>query len=77
MNQARCSSCGAHILWAITERGKMIPIDAAPRPDGNMILGEDGRAYVLIPDGLFAAADERYMVHWATCPNAEKHRKKA
>jgi hypothetical protein len=77
MNIAKCGSCGASIVWACTEKGKMIPIDAIPRADGNMILTPDGIAHVLIPDGLFGTEDERYMTHWATCPDAKQHRKKS
>lgn len=33
-----CSSCGAEIVWAMTERGKRMPVDAHACEDGNLIL---------------------------------------
>ena len=34
----RCRSCRQTIRWALTERGRPIPIDPEPRPDGNLEL---------------------------------------
>jgi hypothetical protein len=70
-----CRSCDAPIKWAKTRAGKTIPVDAEPSADGNLVL---------VPDflgGLFAlAADSdpdkpRHKSHFATCPNADAHRK--
>jgi len=44
-SSATCSSCGAPILWVVTQAGKRMPLD---------------------PDGT---------THFATCPNADEHRK--
>jgi len=40
MNQGTCTSCMAPILWASTEKGKAIPLDRDPVPDGNLVLVE-------------------------------------
>lgn len=35
----KCRSCGAEIMWVPNERTqKMAPIEATPRPDGNVYL---------------------------------------
>lgn len=28
--KARCSSCGAEVIWTVTEAGKRMPVDATP-----------------------------------------------
>lgn len=35
---ATCRSCGAEILWAVTENGKRMPVDAEPVPAGTILL---------------------------------------
>jgi len=61
-----CSSCGALIIWAMTPKGKRMPLDA--RPEKRVVLGaKTGLAHVL----------DAYTPHWATCPSAAKHRKVA
>lgn len=68
---ARCRSCAAPVLWVTTENGKAMPVDAAPSPDGNLVL-DGGTARVVAP--LLETADERarphYTSHFATCPQA-------
>ena len=70
---ATCSTCGAPIVWAKTlEKGKPAPFDAAPVPEGGFTL----EAGVAIPVGLLTAENEpRYVSHFATCPDADKHRR--
>jgi hypothetical protein len=36
----RCRSCNAELIWATTEKGKPIPLDATPVADGNIRLEE-------------------------------------
>src|SRR5215831_1401482 len=102
MNE-RCKSCAAPIYWAVTQKGRNIPIDKQPVPDGNIrleprhalpsiaiVVNDDSRAIcrppcprpitmcppygepcpVTCPRGLL------FRSHFATCPNANKHRKK-
>lgn len=70
---ATCSTCGAAIVWAKTlANGKPAPFDAAPVPDGGFTI-EDG---VAIPVGLLTGENApRYVTHFATCPDADKHRR--
>lgn len=82
---AECRSCGAEILWAQTERGSSIPLDPVPDPRGNLVIEVDGpgdgwppahvrRTAVYVREG--ERPDEpRYLAHFATCPQAESHRR--
>jgi len=64
-NAANCSSCGAPLIWARTAaNNKRIPLDF--EPEKRLVRQEDGR---------FAVVDT-YKSHFATCPNANKHRKR-
>lgn len=70
-----CRSCGEAILWARTVNGKPMPLDPEPVRGGNVRL-EKGTAHVLGP--LEADAEPRlYVSHFATCPQAASHRKRA
>lgn len=62
MNEGTCKSCNAPIYWAKTESGKAIPLD---RPGESRVVIEAGRAKVR----------QTFVAHFATCPNADKHRK--
>lgn len=62
-----CSSCGARIVWAVTEADKRIPLDADPETRG--VLVTRGTTTKLV----IAAT---YRPHFATCPQAAQHRKK-
>lgn len=69
-----CRSCKAKIRWAKTATGKAIPLDAEPVADGNMVLA-DGVAMVCTNPEIMPTSP-RYKTHFATCPNASKHRTK-
>lgn len=74
-----CRSCGASIRWAITERsGKRIPVDAEPVAEGgNLLLTTDDPpiARVVSVDQLVIDDGVRFVSHFATCPNADAHRR--
>lgn len=75
-----CSTCRRPILWARTELGKPIPIDPAPRPDGNIVLrpiavGAELLAHVLKKGE--ETGEQRYVSHFATCEHSELHRRRA
>lgn len=81
----RCRSCGAPIIWAQTVNGKAMPIDAEPVPDGNVLLTGrrvETRRGTLAPEcrvegdtPMFPDGADRYMSHFATCPQADQWRK--
>ena len=75
MKKANCKSCGAAILWAQTPKGKWIPLDAEPSPEGQMFINCIGLAARLSAEELTAFLENRYMPHHATCPNAASYRK--
>ena len=69
-----CRSCGAKIIWVKTEKGKDMPIDAEPVPDGNIVMST-GKAHVVKKDETFLTGTKFYKSHFATCPHAAQHRK--
>lgn len=74
-----CRSCGAEVAWAHTGE-KWMPVDATPSASGNVLLtgGNPPRAEVLAGEDLAdarATQTRLYRSHFATCPNAAKHRK--
>jgi hypothetical protein len=69
-----CKACGAPMIWVRTAKGKMMPLDAEPTPDGTWGIGEDGVAYHQEPSDLFAGMLRKS--HYATCPAASLFRRK-
>lgn len=70
--RAICRRCDAEILWGITAKGKRMPIDLEPRPDGNLAVYRDPNAQLrvrVLEAGLKPEPYERPgMPHFATCP---------
>lgn len=72
-----CRGCGAPIIWAVTPNGKRIPINPEPHPTGNIELDtthRPTRATVHSQGPL--GVDTLYLAHFATCPNADRFRKR-
>ena len=84
---AACRSCEAPIIFALTAKGHRMPLDAEVvhwDPDG---VDERGLFALVENDGVLravssASADApkwtdapRHRSHFATCPNASKHRR--
>jgi len=65
---AQCKSCGAEIVWGQTDKGKAIPLDAAPEQRFICVAYPSFDVLRLVPT---------YQTHFATCPNAKEHRKNA
>lgn len=87
---SNCRSCDAPIRWAITTNGRRIPLDAASHPEGNLVIVDDvaTRGWFrfdptvhLVPkdqlDGFRQKHPDEplYRSHFATCPNADTHRR--
>lgn len=86
MKLAACRSCGAPILWAITLNDRRIPLDADPittvgddprglfallqRPEPPIAIGLDA-----LPRDAAALGPTLRRSHFATCPNADEHRR--
>lgn len=72
---ATCSTCGAPIVWAITQNGKRTPLDAKPIRIAIAARGNDG-AEIREGDALVIGSGANgYQSHFATCPQAAAHRK--
>lgn len=75
-----CRSCGAPLKWTTSAaRGKAMPLDPGPHPQGNVALELDllggEAAHVLGAEAAAAARDRGeplWMPHHATCPQAER-----
>jgi hypothetical protein len=70
-----CRSCGAPVIWRKhNETGKPLIIDATPVANGNIVLLEDGEHYRILhqPAVRETYEGDRYIAHWATCPDAAK-----
>lgn len=57
-----------------------MPLDADPVPEGTFIVADRSRdglhvTYVA-PDALLIDNPPRYLSHFATCPDADQHRRK-
>lgn len=71
-----CRSCGAPVVWGVTEKGRRMPLDAEPVAWGNIELDEEsGRLRVLAGDEP-RLSGKRYISHFATCPEAKAHRRR-
>ena len=87
--QSPCKACGAAMIYAISPRGAVLPLDARPVPDEVTAL-----RYVVLyrleapldsvtPQSVavtqleyaiaFAADAELRASHFATCPNSSAH----
>lgn len=70
-----CRTCHQRIVWARTAAGKAIPLDPDPVPGGNVVLVA-GVATVLGPiAGAYSLDPPRHQSHFATCPQADSHRR--
>lgn len=78
---AICRSCGAEIIWIkMKGSGKAMPCDAKPIPyrevfsNGMKLVTESGE----VVQGCFEGTSDKtgYVSHFATCPNANRHRRK-
>lgn len=74
---AKCRSCGAPIRWgAVAKTGANMPLDAEPHAQGNVRIAADGFTLeVLAQADAIVCRDDLYRSHFATCPNAARHRR--
>jgi len=67
-----CSSCGAEVIWVLTQNRKRMPMDAEPvkMPPGQYKLAErdDGTVDAYLVNRV-------WISHFATCPDANQHRR--
>ena len=77
---SRCRSCKAEIVWAVTGTGSPMPFDAEPDPKGEWRLaaapaGRPPRAVYVPVEKRAGLERELLRVHFASCPDADKHRR--
>jgi hypothetical protein len=65
----KCRSCGADIVWAVTPSGARQPLDAKPDKRIALEMSDDGAPPL-------ARIVNTYTPHHATCPDAERWRKR-
>lgn len=76
-----CGSCEAPVWWARSyETGAMMPVDDEPdAADGNIAVSRDPFGVLvwrpLGDHGELREGEHRGRPHFATCPNADEHRK--
>ncbi len=77
---AKCNDdgCSADIIWARTNAGKAMPVDAVPVDNGNVLLRpwpgrDEPEAHVVNMPERFDAP--RYTSHFVTCPAAASFRR--
>ena len=90
-----CTSCGAKLIWALTDSGRHMPVDPEPVPaalipearNGNVVLWYevDDKDQPIGQQCVSYATEEQkrdpkvplWTSHFATCPNAVAHRRRA
>lgn len=77
---ANCRSCNAAVIWTVTKSGKKMPVDAKPDPDGQLcVWRNDSGVHSRHQDDAPQFVQDRpsrFTSHFATCPNAQKHRRR-
>lgn len=59
---AQCRTCKAEIIWGLTANGKRVPVNP---PEKRFVMGAQG-----------LEVQDTWLNHFATCPQADQHRKK-
>jgi hypothetical protein len=75
---SRCSTCSAQVIWARTVHGIPMMVDAQPTERGDLALQprQSGTPQVWKPTPEQRAGRALYRSHFATCPDADAHRRK-
>lgn len=66
-------TCGALVIWAKTQSGARMPLNAEPDIHGDVVLCM-GIVYVL-RDDQDPQTPGRYQSHWNVCPDSPRHRR--
>lgn len=67
-----CQSCQQEIIWVKAVTGKSMPIE---RSDSGNLVVVKGVAHVIPKGEEPVAGMQRFVSHFATCPNARLHRR--
>ena len=64
---AKCSTCGAEIVWGLTANMKRVPMNP---PEKRFVRqGPVGATDTCV------GVEDTWLSHFATCPQADQHRK--
>lgn len=80
MKITTCRSCGARVFWARTDRGRLMPLDETPTPEGQFAVGRTSSGDLIarhrskIED--LDPFTELYTCHFNTCPDAPVWRRR-
>lgn len=73
---SECRSCKEPIVWVTTRKGKKMPLDPDPVPNGPFIYdGDPEEARVVYIGEKDRYTGDRYASHFSTCPNVGEHRR--
>lgn len=84
--RAACTTCGAAIEWGrFAKSGTAVPLDVGPVSNGNLVVlmrdaGDVPLVRIASREELETAVDrnrELRRAHFATCPDAAKHRRRS
>jgi hypothetical protein len=70
----KCKTCHAPVIWAKTEAGKWMPLDYDEHEGGNVFLFLNGKCKLGRQEDATPQFATRHFSHFATCPDAAKHR---
>lgn len=79
---SKCKACSADIIFIMSRKGKWLPCDAKPRQleefaNGGTVVTEDGQVLNNPPAARgLGIEDPVFVPHWATCPKADRFRKR-
>lgn len=75
-----CRSCHRPVRWVFTTKGRRMPLEVEPDPDGNIVevVNLNGAATTVrvLRVGEDASDQVRYASHWQHCPQADQWRTK-
>jgi hypothetical protein len=73
----KCRNCGRPIIWAKTPRGKRMPLDASPSPEGTLCLVADLISFLksVHLEMLRGDGTPLYTSHFQTCPKRPVRKK--
>jgi hypothetical protein len=72
----QCRSCGSSIIWAVTDSGKRMPVDARSHADGKLRLRVDSDGTVHVFYDTTTSPYPKFRAHFATCPDADGWRRR-
>ncbi len=75
----QCRSCGEPIIFCVTEKGRHMPVDAKPDPQGTLKLtaGAQGALCTVVkPEWLRFGRKDLHLSHFVRCPDSKRWRRR-